>query len=155
THTFRANVDHDRLQEHAADAVTLVVQGELTGSDTDGEQLWADIDEAEGATGRAGFFPRPPVYAPVDDDPAFVPDDGFDRRRDGDDPARRRRVLSYHRSSLFYQVTYTQEQIARFLAYPPARRWEALAQAFGVRPAAWGNGLHRASWHLLHLPEAL
>ena len=151
THTIRANVDHDQ----ADDQMTLVVQGELSASDTSGPQLWADLDEVEGATGRPGFFPRPPAYGPIDDEPGLSPDDEFDRRRDPNDPRRHRRALPYNRTSFFYQVTYTQAQIDRFLAYPAAKRWAALEQAFGIEKGGWDSHFKRFAWHLEHAPDSV
>ncbi len=150
-YSFRCDVDRDRAREHAADAATLQVRAEMTDTDTTGEDLYAYMDEAEHATGRNGFFPRPPKSLPNRDFPTYRPNQGFDRRFQ----ERPVRGIDYGRSSFFYQLTFSQDQLSRFINIPDERRWPLLESAFGAPRGAWSGGAHRLAWDLEHIPERL
>jgi hypothetical protein len=147
---FRIDVDRDRAEIGAPDAATLVVQAELSDSDTTGADLYAYMNEVESATGRRGFFPRPPRYAPDNDFPRYDPDWRGDRRRPKVEPGRE---IDYYRSSFYYQLTFSQDQIERFVSLPSERMWPMLEAAFGVPAGSWETGASRASWSATHLTE--
>jgi len=149
-YTFRIDVDRDRVIHHQREAASLVVRGELTDSDTSGEDLYRYMDEVESATGRHGFFPRPPKYQPTADFPTFVLNDGHDRRRDD---IHSDELIEYYRSSFFYQLTFSEEQLQRFVLLPDAQRWPMLEAAFRVEPGVWSTSEKRAAYDLAHLPE--
>jgi len=151
-YTFRIDVDRDRVLHHQREAASLVVRGELTDSDTSGEDLYRYMDEVESATGRHGFFPRPPKYQPTADFPTFVLNDGLDRRRDD---IHSDELIEYYRSSFFYQLTFSEEQLQRFVLLPDAQRWPMLEAAFRVEPGVWSTSEKRAAYDLAHLPERI
>jgi len=151
-YTFRIDVDRDRVLHHQREAASLVVRGELTDSDTSGEDLYRYMDEVESATGRHGFFPRPPKYQPTADFPTFVLNDGHDRRHDD---IHSDELIEYYRSSFFYQLTFSEEQLQRFVLLPDAQRWPMLEAAFRVEPGIWSTPEKRAAYDLAHLPQRL
>ncbi len=148
---FRIDVDRDRSERHLRDAATMVVRGELTNSDTSGDDLYDYMDEAEDATGRRGFFPRPPRMRPSEDFPRYQADSGFDRRAH----ERRSSDIDYGRSSFFYQLAFNQDQLTRFIDTPDDQRWGLLEQAFGQPAGVWEGGARRLAFDLTHLPERL
>lgn len=134
--------DRDRLDAGEDDAVTLTVTHEVVDSLTSGPELLTYIDLMETATGRRGFFPRPPAYLPEEPRDRSHGHIDFDRRRHRD-------VIVKHpirlgRSSFYAQVTYSQDQIQRFLAIPQEERWSAMETAFGVTAGAWSSRSRRA-----------
>ncbi len=152
-YSFRFNVDLDRFELGQGDAITLVAQGEITDTDTTGAQMHAYMDEVESAAQRPGFFPRPPKYYPDPDFPHYDPDLGFDRRRDDADQQHSGRTIDYYRASFFYQLTFSQAQIEKFLDTPYERVWPALEKAFDVGEGTWGNAAKRFAYALAHAPE--
>ncbi len=148
---FRIDVDRDRSERHLRDAATMVLRGELTNSDTSGDDLYDYMDEAEGATGRHGFFPRPPRMRPSEDFPRYQADTGFDRRTH----QRRSSDIDYGRSSFYYQLTFSQDQLTRFVDTPDDQRWGLLERAFGQPAGVWASGTRRVGFDITHLPERL
>ncbi|MBA2481887.1 MAG: hypothetical protein H0V44_14575 [Planctomycetes bacterium] len=154
-HNFRFNVDLDRAQKSLGDALTLVVEGEITDTDTSGVEMHAYIDDVEDASMRPGFFPRPPMYRPLHDTPAYVPDDGADRRRSDNHRHRRDAEINYYRSSFFHQLTFSQDQVERFVETPAERMWPALEKAFGVPEGIWASRASRLAYALANTPQRI
>ncbi|MBA3685004.1 MAG: hypothetical protein H0W72_07155 [Planctomycetes bacterium] len=153
--SFRYNVDLDRFDRALPDAVTLTVEGEVTDTDTSGTEVHEYISEVETAANRPGFFPRPPRWLPDRRLPRFRDPDGFERR---DDPAYRKPpelAVNYGRTSFYYQVTYSQEQIERFIGTPRDQMWPTLELAFGVPAGSWATRIRRLRWRAQHLLETV
>lgn len=145
--------DRDRLDAGADDAVTLTVTHEIIDTLTSGNELLTYIDLMESATGRTDFFPRPPAYHPDEVPPTRHGRSDFDRRWHRDVPLRHPTRLG--RTSFFAQVTYSQDQIQRFLDVPQHERWRDLEIAFGVPPGTWGSRLQRNVFHSTHILHTL
>ena len=155
-HDFRINIDLDRLDQGLPEHMTLTVSGEITDTDTSGPEIHRYIDEVEAAANRPGVFPRPPRHLPpAVNQPRFARDAEFERRLGPGYRTRRLEAVDYGRSNFFYQVTYSQAQLDRFLATPHAAMWPALEAAFRMRPGAWKNARRRLIYHLSHAGETL
>lgn len=151
SYSFRVNIDRDRLNAGLTDATTLAVSGELLDSSTSASDLYEYIAEAETATGRPRFFPRPPRSFPARPQPT-----GLRQRDDHRLPfPPRTTIATFGRSSFFYQVTYDEWQLARFLATPASGRWPAMEVAFGVPPGTWSTPMRRLSFAAGHAPQTL
>ncbi len=150
-HDFRITVDLDRWEQDLPDALSLSVIGELIDTDTTGLEMRRYMDEVEEATGQAGFFPRPPTYLPQTDAPRFDHDAEHDRRAGGP----HRTEVEYGRSTFYYQVTYDQRQVERFVDLDRAQMWPAMERAFAVDPGVWSSRLRRTEWRTLHAFERL
>ncbi|MBA3846733.1 MAG: hypothetical protein H0X45_08825, partial [Planctomycetes bacterium] len=151
-HDFRITVDLDRWEQDLPDALTLSVIGEIIDTDTTGDEMRHYIDEVEEATGQAGFFPRPPTHFPPADAPRFDHDAEHDRRA-GVGP--RLVEVDYGRSTFYYQVTYDQRQVERFVGLERTAMWPAMERAFGVEPGAWSSRWRRTQWRSTHAFERL
>jgi len=150
-YSFRVNLDRDRLDAGLPDASTLVVSGDILDSSTSATELYAYIAEAEIATGRPRFFPRPPLMYPVRPPPT-----GLRERADSRQPYPQRPTIAvYGRSSFYYQITYDERQLTRFLATPAEQRWPALEEAFGVPPGTWSSTMKRLSFAIGNGPKTL
>ncbi|HYE05762.1 MAG TPA: hypothetical protein VEL07_09625 [Planctomycetota bacterium] len=151
-HDFRITVDLDRWEQDLPDALTLSVIGEIIDTDTTGDEMRRYMDEVEEATGQAGFFPRPPTHLPQTEAPRFDHDAEHDRRAGA---GQRRVEAEYGRSTFYYQVTYDQRQVERFVDLERTAMWPAMERAFGVEPGAWSSRWRRTQWRSLHAFERL
>lgn len=154
-HDFRINIDLDRLDRGLPEHMTLTVAGEISDTDTSGPEIHRYIDEVEAAANRPGVFPRPPRYLPPLPRPRFPRDADFERRLRPGAGGARLQAVDYGRSSFFYQVTYSQAQLDRFLATPHKAMWPALEAAFRMPPGQWGNARRRLIYHIVHAPQTL
>ncbi len=98
--------------------ISLWAEGNIQDSSTSQAELMSYILEAENTIGKVGLFPRPPAKEK----------DLFERSP---------------RSSFFYRIAFSTEQIQAFIKTSPERAWELLEQAFGVTPGTWTNPLNR------------
>ena len=154
-HDFRINIDLDRLDQGLPEHMTLTVSGEISDSDTSGPEIHRYIDEVEAAANRPGLFPRPPRYLPPVPTPRFPRDTEFERRLRPGYRSPRLDAVDYGRSSFYYQVTYSQAQLDRFLSTPHKAMWPALEAAFRMPPGAWRNARKRLAYHITHAGETL
>ncbi len=154
-HDFRTNIDLDRLDQGLPEHMTLTVAGDISDTDTSGPEIHRYIDEVEASANRPGVFPRPPRYLPPIATPRFPRDAEFERRLRPGYRIPRLEAVDYGRSSFFYQVTYSQAQLERFLATPHKDMWPALEAAFRMPPGAWKNARRRLIYHFAHAGETL
>lgn len=150
-YSFRVNVDRDRFDQGGVDAVTLSVSGEIIDSSTTATELLESIRRTESATGRLGFFPRPPLT---------IPDQGLrNGLREREDPRLpfppRQAEASFGRSTFYFQVTYPTPQLERFLAIPESERWAALEDAYGVPAGSWSSPGRRFQFAARHSISSL
>jgi len=154
-HDFRINIDLDRLAQGLPDHLTLTTSGEITDTDTTGPEIHAYIDEVEAAANRPGVFPRPPRYLPDLLQPRRPRQTEFERRLTAGYRAPPAHAVDYGRTTFFYQVTYSQAQLERFLATPPGAMWPALEDAFSIPRGRWKTATRRLAFHGFHGLETL
>lgn len=155
SYDFRVNIDLDRLVAVGADAMTLTASGEIADTDTSGPELAAYIAEVEHATGRTGFFPNSPLWLPSEAPPRVPAAAEFERRLEPGYRPAPARAVDHGRSSFFYQVTWSQAQLERFLGMPRERMWPLLEQAFRMRAGRWATPPRRLWYHITHFPATL
>jgi hypothetical protein len=154
-HTYRINANIDSYEQNLPDAVSLTIEGDITDNDTSGREMNDYIDEVETAANRPGFFPRPLKYQPLVTFQRINPNEEFERRTEPRHAQDEVRDNFYGRCSFFYQITYDQNQIEKFLNLPDSETWPALEKAFGMPAGSWSTVSSRRRYKVAHIGQWL
>jgi hypothetical protein len=106
--------------------LSLWAEGNIQDSSTSRAELMAYILETENTVGKFGIFPRPPV---VTGSPSSSKDQ----------PVK----LEHDRSSFFYRIAFSNDQINQLVNTEDSKAWEFLENAFQVTPGSWTNAWSR------------
>jgi hypothetical protein len=123
---FLVHFDNQRHLDESF-PLSLWAEGNIQDSSTSKDELMAYILETENSVGKFGIFPRPPKLQ------GFV----------AADPAADTKKFDRARSSFFYRIAFSHEQVNQLVHTPKDRAWELLENAFQVTPGSWSNPWNR------------
>ena len=119
---FLVHFDNQR-QLDGSFPLSLWAEGNIQDSSTSRGELMAYILETENTVGKFGIFPRPPKLQGILAVDSASDEKKFDRTR----------------SSFFYRIAFSHDQVNQLVHTPEGRAWELLENAFQVTPGSWSN----------------
>lgn len=140
------------IYQQGSGGLNLTLEGRIENQKTTLKEYAEQAERVERLTGLKDFFPRAPRFTPeqavLDSCINPTPQDFRDQRR------RRMScpVTSYDdlgSSSYFYRISYTREQIERFLEMDEEHLWQTLELAFGLKEGTWQSRGDRMLYGLL------
>lgn len=144
SYRFYTTLDRDLYQNEVDDGLALRVEAKISDSRTSGKELNRYLDEVEELTGQYNLFPRAPEIDPeVKPDMYKIPYAQYPNAQIPSD----NRIAQYGRTSFYYRIGFSRQQIEEFRDTPEHLKWRYLEKAFDVEEGAWDSTLKRTWWH--------
>ncbi|MCP4914739.1 MAG: hypothetical protein GY909_16600 [Oligoflexia bacterium] len=142
-HTFTSVIDKDDF-DNTDKGMVLKVEGAIEDSNTNAKEISAYMAEVEFATGQHGLFKPVPKYEPL----LKKLCKGAKKRGHGrrDINCQYLKLADYDKTSFFYRIGLTRNQVQKFIDFPEDKMWETLEVAFGVKEDSW-QSTGRRTWH--------
>jgi hypothetical protein len=147
---FHTTIDGQLWQGPDNKGMSLMVEGTLEDSKTNGKELLRYMHEVETATGIPNIFERAPINEPTPDRCLNRIDNKpvIEDKKEGLAPLSclLPKKTRYGKSSFHFRIGYHRNQLRKFANFPTEKMWPILEKAFKIKAGKWQSARSRF-WH--------